>query len=156
MANIIKISGYLIDPDNNYLGKGDVVTILENDTNMYTLHLHEEYVNFGKWDFEHPLNYTDCDLAECEKYFKKEPSVKSDREPKIGEVYKHFKTGKEVKVIAISQDTENVGSFYIVYENLEDGSIWNRPYNMFCSEVDKEKYPNAGQKYRFELVKERD
>ena len=121
---------------------------------MYTLHLHEECVDIGEWDFDHPLNYTDCDFAECEKYFKKEPSIKSDREPKIGEIYKHFKTGRKVKVLAISQDTENVGSFYVVYEYLGDGSIWNRPYNMFCSEVDKEKYPNAKQKYRFELVEE--
>lgn len=154
MSNIIKFSGYLVDPDNDYLGEGDISTILECNTDMYTLHLHEECVDIGEWDFDHPLNYTDCDFAECEKYFKKEPSIKSDREPKIGEIYKHFKTGRKVKVLAISQDTENVGSFYVVYEYLGDGSIWNRPYNMFCSEVDKEKYPNAKQKYRFELVEE--
>lgn len=153
MANIIKFSGYLIDPNNDYQGEGDVDVVLETYTDMFTQHLHEEVVDIGEWDEESPLNYGNCDLAECEKYFKKEPVVKSDREPKVGEVYKHFKTGNKVKVVAISQDTEYPGTFYIVYENLKDGSIWNRPYNMFCSKVDKRKYPNVKQKYRFELVK---
>lgn len=156
MANIIKFSGYLIDPNEDYRDNGDVADTLERYTDMFTQHLHEEVVDIGEWDDESPLNYGNCDLAECEKYFKKEPTIKSDREPKVGEIYKHFKTGRKVKVLAISQDTENVGSFSIVYENLEDGSIWHRPYNMFCSEVDKRKYPNAEQKYRFELVEEKE
>ena len=152
MANIIKFSGYMIDPEDDYC-KDDITVLVENYTNgIFLQHVHEECIDIGELDDESPLYEIDCDLAECEKYFKKEPTIKSDREPKVGEVYKHFKTGREVKVIAISQDTENVGSFYIVYENLEDGSIWNRPYDMFCSEVDNEKYPNAEQKYRFELV----
>ena len=158
MAKIIKFSGYLVDPDNEY-DENDIELILEHNLNsMYTQHLHEEPMDIYDMNennfYDHPLNFTDCDLADCERYFKKEPTVKSDREPKIGEVYKHFKTGRKVKVLAISQDTENVGSFSIVYENLEDSSIWHRPYNMFCSEVDKEKYPNATQEYRFELIKE--
>ena len=156
MANIIKFSGYLIDPNNDYRGDGDIETILELNTDMFTQHLHEEVVDIGEWDdkaFSSLASYN-CDLAKCEKYFKKEPSIKSDREPKVGEVYKHFKTGNKVKVVAISQDTEYPGTFYIVYEYLKDGSIWNRPYDMFCSEVDKKKYPNAKQKYRFELVEE--
>lgn len=59
--------------------------------------------------------------------------------------------GDTVKVIAVSQDTEAPGQFYVVYE-CEDGAIWCRPYGMFVSEVDHVKYPDVQQKYRFELV----
>ena len=41
----------------------------------------------------------------------------------------------------------------MIYEALYwPHSIFVRPYDMFMSEVDKEKYPDIKQKYRFELV----
>ena len=40
----------------------------------------------------------------------------------------------------------------VVYRNLHDMSLWVRPIEMFLSEVDKEKYPDAIQKYRFEEI----
>lgn len=41
---------------------------------------------------------------------------------------------------------------YVVYRALYgDTNLYIRPYNMFLSKVDKEKYPNIKQEYRFEL-----
>lgn len=67
-----------------------------------------------------------------------------------GEKYKHFKLGKIVTVIGISRHTETE-EISVVYEY--EGHIWNRPLEMFMSEVDKKKYPDAKQRYRFEVIK---
>jgi len=92
-----------------------------------------------------------CDLALLTRHFKADNiSTEFDRPlPKKGEKYRHFKLGKIVTVIGISRHTETE-EMSVVYEY--EGHIWNRPLEMFMSEVDKGKYPNATQKYRFELV----
>ena len=42
---------------------------------------------------------------------------------------------------------------FVIYRKLyEDGALWVRPLKMFLEEVDREKYPDCPQKYRFELV----
>ena len=66
----------------------------------------------------------------------------------VGKTYRHFK-GTLHKVIAIAKHTETLEDL-VIYTH--DDQIWARPYNMFISKVDKEKYPDINQEYRFELV----
>ena len=75
----------------------------------------------------------------------------------VGGIYKHFK-GNLYKVINIGYDSETningISKKLVIYEALyDDHKIWVRPYDMFVSKVDKEKYPDVIQEYRFELIK---
>ena len=94
-----------------------------------------------------------CDLSYCSQYFKdKQINSNFGRPlPKAGQKYRHFKIGKIVTVIGISRHTETE-EVSVVYNY--EGQIWNRPLSMFMSEVDRRKYPNVSQKYRFELVED--
>lgn len=77
------------------------------------------------------------------------------RKIEVGKKYQHFK-GKMYEVIAIALDSESSDENprkLVIYQALYgDNLIWARPYDMFNSEVDHEKYPNVKQKYRFEEV----
>lgn len=69
-----------------------------------------------------------------------------------GNVYRHFKGGLYlVHGVAVNSETAEL---LVVYSNQDDHcKIWARPLEMFLSLVDKEKYPRARQKRRFERVK---
>lgn len=65
-------------------------------------------------------------------------------------IYRHFK-GDSYLVEDVAHDSET-GEEVVVYRKLYgDGSLWVRPKAMFLSPVDHEKYPEAPQRWRFEL-----
>ena len=71
-------------------------------------------------------------------------------EVKINGVYKHFKGDYYIveDIGLYSETTEKCVVYRALYG---DNQLYIRPYDMFTSKVDHEKYPNVKQEYRFEL-----
>ena len=74
------------------------------------------------------------------------------RIPKKGEIYRHFK-GSLYEIVLIARDSETLEE-KVVYKEVDGESAYVRSLPMFVSLVDKEKYPNVTQEFRFELVQE--
>ena len=72
------------------------------------------------------------------------------RDVQLGQVYRHFK-GDYYLVEALARDSETNEPCVIYRKLYGDGGLWLRPLEMFLSRVDREKYPDAPQEYRFEL-----
>lgn len=70
--------------------------------------------------------------------------------PKKHEIYKHFQ-GNCYEIIAIAENSET-GEDLVVYEALYgEHRIYARPLEMFTERVDREKYPEVTQEFRFAL-----
>ena len=80
-----------------------------------------------------------------------------------GDIVQHFKrellseeeraTNKYLyQIIGTAEHTET-GEKLMIYQALYgDFKIYARPYDMFMEKVDREKYPDIRQEYRFEIV----
>lgn len=72
-----------------------------------------------------------------------------------GQRYLHFK-GRTIEIINIAKHSETLEDLVLYFHiDEENPTIWARPIEMFQEKVDKEKYPNVTQEYRFELIKEK-
>lgn len=82
------------------------------------------------------------------------------RKIEVGRIYRHFK-GSTYYIRHIAEHTET-GEAMVVYSKIDlesksglgalKSKVYVRPYTMFISKVDKEKYPDSTQEYRFELL----
>ena len=73
------------------------------------------------------------------------------REIRQGQFYRHFKGGL-YQVMAIATHSETKEKMVVYQALYGDYGIYVRPYGMFASEVDHEKYPQVKQVYRFTQV----
>lgn len=68
-----------------------------------------------------------------------------------GEFYKHFK-GQLYQVRTLAENSEDNTPMVVYQAMYAPFKIWVRPLSMFLEKLDKEKYPDAAQEYRFERI----
>lgn len=76
-----------------------------------------------------------------------------ERQLNIGGIYRHFK-GKRYKVLMEATHSETQERMVVYQALYGDFGVYVRPYGMFLSPVDREKYPEVTQTWRFEEEKE--
>ena len=76
-----------------------------------------------------------------------------DMRMKPGDIVRHFKVN-EYEILHIAKDSETMEDVVVYRARYGEGGVWVRPFQMFFSPVDREKYPDVKQTYRFERIEE--
>ena len=71
--------------------------------------------------------------------------------PRPNEIYRHFK-GNCYRIMTLATETETRQTLVVYQALYGDYQMYARELSMFMSPVDKEKYPDVKQQWRFELV----
>ena len=167
---------YELDKDNNYkiilyLDTNVTIHVGKNLSKEINFSFDEHYIilykntenksKIIKLNFENHKIEVEVEVDFADNKIKEKK--KEDR-LKVGDIVKHFK--RELlcnpgnlylyKIVGFAKHTETKEPLVIyqaLYENDEMGvhfDLYARPYDMFMSEVDHNKYPLIKQKYRFE------
>ena len=70
-----------------------------------------------------------------------------------GDIVRHFK-GNKYEILCFALDSETQAELVVYRALYGERGTWVRPKDMFLSKVDREKYPDVAQEYRFEKVTE--
>lgn len=73
------------------------------------------------------------------------------KKPVPGMFYRHFK-GNIYQIRELAKDSETEEDMVIYQGMYPPFQVWVRPLSMFLDRVDKDKYPDCRQQYRFESV----
>ena len=66
-----------------------------------------------------------------------------------GDIVRHFK-GNRYEILHFAKDSETREDVVVYRALYGERGVWVRPMEMFFYEVDHEKYPDCGQKWRYE------
>lgn len=143
----------IIKKNDGYSSEYDIGDIFEIEGTWYGgVHIK------GKSGIPVSLDKDEYMVLDTEPELLREPIT--ERDLHVGDIVRHFKrewvsleTSEYLyKILAFASHTET-GEHLVIYQGLyAPFKVCARPYAMFMSEVDRKKYPDVRQKYRFEKV----